>query len=116
VWHRYIADPLCGFALDDASVQSMFVLCAEARTDARLSAVNPDLPILVLSGEVDPVVGPAQAFARALIEGFQAHGLRRIDHLVYPGARHELLNETCRIQVEDDLVAWLDRSLGGHFH
>lgn len=109
----YIADPMCGFALTDASLQSLFGLCAGSRIDQRLADVRSELPILVLSGEVDPVVGPAQAFVRALIRGYQDAGLTNISHQVYPGARHELLNETCRDEVERDLVAWLGNALGG---
>jgi alpha-beta hydrolase superfamily lysophospholipase len=67
--------------------------------------------ILILSGEHDPVTGPGQAFTRALIVGWKAAGLTGIDHRVYEGARHELFNETCREEVEGDLIAWLDAAL-----
>jgi alpha-beta hydrolase superfamily lysophospholipase len=107
----YVADPLCGFALTEASMQSMFTLLAGAAIDPRLGAALADLPVLVMSGEVDPVVGPDQAFARALVDAWREAGLTRIDHRVYPGARHELFNETCRDQVTGDLIAWLDAAM-----
>ncbi|MEO8926948.1 MAG: lysophospholipase [Caulobacteraceae bacterium] len=107
----YLADPLCGIDIAPASTASLFTLGAGARIDPRLADVRPDLPILVLSGERDPVVGPDQAFARALIDGWRAAGLNRIDHRIYPDARHELFNETCRAEVEADLIAWLDEAL-----
>jgi alpha-beta hydrolase superfamily lysophospholipase len=90
---------------------SAFELGAGARHDARLKDVRRDLPIYVISGEFDPVVGPGQAFARALIESYRDAGLTDITHKVYPGGRHEMFNETCRDQVQDDLVAWLDARL-----
>ena len=34
---------------------------------------------------------------------------KRVDAIYYPGARHEVLNETNRDQVERDLLAWIDR-------
>lgn len=108
----YVADPLCGFDLDEASMQSIFGLGVSARSDPRLAQVPKTLPIYVISGERDPVTGPDQAFTRALIESYEAAGLGRIEHRVYPGARHELFNETCRDQVEADLIAWLDASVG----
>ena len=107
----YVADPLCGFALTEASMQSMFTLLAGAVIDPRLGAALADLPVLVMSGEVDPVVGPDQAFAQALIDAWREAGLARIGHRVYPNARHELFNETCRDQVTGDLIAWLDTVL-----
>jgi alpha-beta hydrolase superfamily lysophospholipase len=107
----YIADPLCGFALTEGSMQSMFRLCAGVAGDPRLATIRHDLPVLVLSGEVDPVVGPGQAFARSLVETLRHAGLLRIDHRVYRGARHELFNETCRDEVARDLIAWLDENV-----
>ncbi len=104
----YVADPLCGFVLQDRAMASVFELGSGARADARLAQVAKDLPIYVISGERDPVVGPGQGFARALIDSYRAAGLTRIEHRVYPGGRHEMFNETCREEVEDDLIAWLD--------
>jgi len=104
----YIADPLCGFELDAGSMASLFTLGAGSRTDPRLQRAPKSLPILVISGEVDPVVGPGQAFARALVQSYEAAGIGPITHKIYPGGRHEMFNETCRDQVEGDLIAWLD--------
>src|ERR1044071_6435563 len=60
---KYVADPLCGFAVEDASSASMYEIGTRARFDPRLGEVRKDLPIYVISGEVDPVVGPGQSFA-----------------------------------------------------
>jgi alpha-beta hydrolase superfamily lysophospholipase len=106
----YIADPLCGFDLDEPSLQSVFGLSAEARFDDRLNRMRKDLPIYIISGQCDPVVGPDQAFVRALIRTYEGVGLSQIEHRIYPGGRHEMFNETCREQVEDELIAWLDRA------
>lgn len=108
----YVADPLCGFALDDTAMASLFGLGVGARVDARMANLPKTLPVYVISGEVDPVVGPGQAFANALIDSYRAVGLKRVDHRVYPGGRHEMFNETCRGQVEAELIAWLDRAVG----
>jgi alpha-beta hydrolase superfamily lysophospholipase len=105
----YIADPLCGFDVEDRAMGSMFELGSGARQDARLQSVHDDLPIYIISGERDPVVGPGQAYTRALIDGWAAAGLRNVEHHVYPGGRHEMFNETCREQVQNELIAWLDR-------
>jgi alpha-beta hydrolase superfamily lysophospholipase len=107
----YIADPMCGFSLSDAAMASLFGLGATASHDPRLKSVRRDLPIYIMSGEFDPVVGPDQAFTRALIATYGATGLTRVEHVVYPGARHEIFNETCRDAVENELVAWLDRAV-----
>jgi alpha-beta hydrolase superfamily lysophospholipase len=107
----YVADPLCGFALTEASMNSLFALGVKARHDRRLANVSKALPVLVISGEHDPVTGPDNHYAKALVETYQALGLSDVTHKIYPGARHELFNETCRDDVETDLVDWLDRVL-----
>jgi alpha-beta hydrolase superfamily lysophospholipase len=103
----YIADPLCGFPLTDAARLSVFEQAAGARQDPRMAGVRHDLPVLVISGQFDPVTGPEQAFARALIESYAHVGLGKIDHRVYAGGRHELFNEIDRETVVRDVIDWL---------
>jgi alpha-beta hydrolase superfamily lysophospholipase len=38
----------------------------------------------------------------------QDQRLKDVDHRVYPGGRREMFNETCRMEVEADFIAWLD--------
>lgn len=108
----YVDDPLCGFPLTPSASASVFRTAGPARHDPRLAAVRRDLPMLVVSGEKDPVTGPDQAFANRLIESYRQAGLTGIDHRVYPGARHELFNEINRDEVTADLIAWLDALFG----
>jgi alpha-beta hydrolase superfamily lysophospholipase len=99
----YIADPMCGF---DIAPQSMATVGKAVMGGEPLNG-HP-LPILVISGEVDPVVGPGQRYARGLIESLEAAGFGPIEHRVYPGGRHEMFNETNRDEVTTDLAAWLN--------
>ena len=48
-----------------------------------------------------------------MIHAFEAAGLSRLTTRVYPGARHETLNETNREEVMRDLIAWLDEAVAG---
>lgn len=109
----YVADPLCGFDLTEASLASVIATTAPARHDPRLARVGRDLPVLVISGELDPVTGPGQAFAETLIGSLRGAGLRRVEHRIWSGGRHEMFNETNRDEVVADLIAWLDLSLPG---
>src|ERR1700733_745047 len=69
-----------------------------------LAAIRKDLPIYVFSGEHDPV----GANIKGLIEDLKATGFTQLTTRVYPGARHETLNETNRDEVTRDFIAWLD--------
>ena len=65
-------------------------------------------PIYVFSGERDPVGANIQG----LIADLKAAGFTRLTTRIYPGARHETLNETNRDEVTRDLIAWLDGVVG----
>ena len=99
----YIADPMCGF---DLAPESMATVGKAVMGGGSLK--GRPLPILVISGEFDPVVGPDQRYARGLIESLEAAAFGPIDHRVYPGGRHEMFNETNRDEVIADLVTWLN--------
>lgn len=109
----YIDDPLCGFDLDEAARTSIFVTAGPARLDARLNSVRAGLPVRLISGQMDPVTGPDNAFAQALLETYRTAGLTDISHRIYPGGRHEMFNETNRAEVTADLIGWLNDTLAG---
>ena len=104
----YVADPLCGFPF--TTQLAIDVLDALPRVTGRenLAAIRKDLPIYVFSGERDPV----GANIKGLIADLKAAGFTRLTTRIYPGARHETLNETNRDEVTGDLIAWLDGVVG----
>jgi alpha-beta hydrolase superfamily lysophospholipase len=101
----YVADPLCGFPF---SVQSWIDLVAGLQRlasrdhEARLPR---GLPVLLLAGNADPVSDRTRALG-PLLASYARAGIALTSH-VYPGARHELFNETNRDEVIGDLIAWL---------
>ncbi len=104
----YVADPLCGFGYDPEALKAVFAGARDAADPERLARLRPDLPVYVLVGDADPVNGQL-ALVHALVERYRAAGLTDVELRTYPGARHELFNETHRDEVESDLLAWLDR-------
>ncbi|PKV98987.1 alpha/beta fold hydrolase [Nocardia fluminea] len=103
----YNADPWCGFAIDEAN---MGLLAANAVT--RLSdpsSVRADLPIYVMVGDKDPLNSKLR-LSDLLVQRYRDAGLADLTYRVYADARHEVLNETNRDEVEADLLAWLTRA------
>jgi alpha-beta hydrolase superfamily lysophospholipase len=100
----FVADPLCGFPF--TTQLAIDVLDALPRVTSRqsLAPIRKDMPVYVFSGERDPVGANIQG----LISDLQAGGFTRLTTRIYPGARHEMLNETNRDEVTRDLIAWLD--------
>jgi alpha-beta hydrolase superfamily lysophospholipase len=63
----------------------------------------------VFSGSDDPVHDSERNLER-LLKAYRRR-LERVDYRLYPGGRHEMLNETNRAEVIQDLLAWLDSAV-----
>lgn len=105
---RYVADPLCGFRCTTGTWAELLRGCATLTDAHRLSRIRKDLPVLIIAGSEDPAI-KGEAGPRALERNYRAAQLGKVELRLYPGARHELLNETCRDQVMADVLSWLQR-------
>ena len=72
----------------------------------------PELPILITGGADDPVGG--ERGMHKLSEHYAVTGHRHLAAKIYPGGRHEMLNETNREEFTTDVLRWIDSALGGH--
>ena len=109
---KYVADPACGFGLNSAAVAGMLEGLAPTADKQRLSAIARHLPIYVMSGDDDPLAGGG-ALIDLVADRYREAGVLDVTVARYPGARHELFNETSRDEVTADLIAWLDRVTAG---
>jgi alpha-beta hydrolase superfamily lysophospholipase len=106
---KYIADPFCGIRFAPDS-QASFMALRERRMDAEaLAKVKPGLPVYIFVGDADPI-NAKLARLMPLVDAYKAAGLK-VELKVYPGGRHEMLNETNRAEVVADLKGWLDRTV-----
>ena len=89
---RYIADPLC--RRDISSGLFCQLLEAIKRTGARnaCAAWNRDMPVLLLSGQADPV-GDGGRGVLAVKKQLEAAGMKDVSLMLLPGARHIVLCE-----------------------
>lgn len=105
----YVADELCGGSATAGFYRDLLGGLRWVSEPSTVARMPRDLPVLLVSGEVDPVGGAAAVEEVARL--FRSAGLTRVDAKVWPGARHEVFNETNRDEVEEHLVDWLDRAL-----
>lgn len=104
------ADPL----MFKASVLKLFGfrdalrLLGKPRADL---AAERDVPVLIVIGSEDPLGGErsVEKLAKAYVERSR---LTDVTAIVYPGAQHEVFNETNRDEVVADLLGWLDARVG----
>ena len=103
VSEAFAADPLT----TDAKVLQLFGLVDGLRLFGTPRRIEDPMPLLIMVGDDDPLGG--EKSAKKLADAYLASGgLTDVELVVYPGARHEIFNETNQAEVRADLIAWLD--------
>jgi alpha-beta hydrolase superfamily lysophospholipase len=106
----YVADALCGRVFTSGFWVDLLGGLGPINDRRQVARVRRDLPILLLSGDKDPV-GDGGKGPRAVREQYAEVGVTDVTCTLYPGARHEIFNEVNRDEVTADLTAWLDAHL-----
>ncbi len=107
---KYIADPLCGFSVNQEGLKSMFVSAVAAADPGRLVHIRKNLPVYIFAGDKDPV-NAGLTRLRPLIERYRQAGVANLTTDFYAGGRHEMLNETNRDEVVANLRAWIEKTI-----
>lgn len=106
---KYIADPFCGIRFTPESAASFTALRERDAGPGALARVKAALPIYIFVGDEDPINQRLERLA-PLVDAYGRAGLD-VTLKVYPGGRHEMLNETNRAEVVSDLLRWLDHTV-----
>lgn len=107
---KYMADLRCGFLFTARGYYDMFTGLKELSRLHRLAALPGDLPVLFISGDADPI-GTQGKGVNTVAQQFRDAGVRDVTVRLYPGARHELFNETNRDEITAELIDWLNRHM-----
>ncbi|OEU99486.1 MULTISPECIES: alpha/beta fold hydrolase [Streptomyces] len=106
----YAGDERCGFPFG-AGLSLDWVRGSRKINDpGQFARIPRELPVHVAVGDQDPC-HQGLTLVHELLEDFRHRGTRDLSWRAYPGARHEILNETNRDEVEADLLAWFERHL-----
>lgn len=103
----YLADPLCGFPFTIQGYLDEMELMKRMHNVSGYHVTKPDLPIWFISGEGDPCRGGDEGFNDS-ISTLRRAGYQDVDAKLWPNMRHEILNETDRMQVFEAVGNWLD--------
>ena len=104
---KYVADPLCGFAVSTQVWIDMLAALDRISNPRNVAKVPKGMPIYLFAGARDPV-GDYGKGVKRLREAYKRAAIFDVRLKLYPDARHEVLNETNRQEVTNDLIAWLD--------
>lgn len=104
---RFGTNPLI---IDDFTVRAYADMLTGMLTNydpAELAKLDTTVPMLLLSGASDPIGDYGKGVSR-LFSQYQLLGYNDLGLCLYPGARHELLNETNRDEVTKDILDWMN--------
>ncbi len=103
---RYNADPLCSYTFSTRAYHDLFTLVDWVSKKNHARRIPKKLPLLVVSGEDDPV-GAWGKGVNKVYDRLVAAGVTDVTCKLYPEMRHEILNEEGKEQVWSDLLQWI---------
>ena len=103
---KYIDDPLCGFIPSCSLFRDMMTGVKFITNKKNLTAMNKDMPVYFMSGDMDPV-GECGKGVQKAYNNFLEVGMKDVSIKLYPGGRHEMLNEINKDEVYTDILTWL---------
>ncbi len=103
---QYCADPYCTYRFTVAGFGQLFAALRDVSGPKWAARMPRGIPLFMLSGDEDPVgaYGKGAAKVHAWLQKTGAANLRLT---LYPGGRHEMLNETGRERVYQDVLDFL---------
>lgn len=103
----YRADPWCTFQFTVNAYFHLFRCIEFMQQKENIKKIPSGLPILLVSGACDPVGNNGKALTKIRDE-YNKYGIRDVEIKLYENDRHEILNETDRETVYEDLLHWLE--------
>lgn len=106
----YGEDELCQYIFTAAAYREFFrVILLDEKAETQ-GAVRTDMPLLIISGDQDPV-GEHTKGVRKVGKRYSKAGVSALTMGFYEGARHEILHETNREEVFGDILEWLEENI-----
>ena len=109
---EYIKDDYCGFLFTADGYKDLFTLLKKVNREDWFTSFDSSLPLMLIAGEEDPV-GAYGAGVREVYDKLVATGHSNVSIKLYPGDRHEILNETDKKTVYSDILTWINQNLEG---
>lgn len=106
----YINDPYCSFIFTVNGYYHMFGGMKFIEKRENIDKICKNLPLLLVSGEDDPV-GAFGKGVRKVHQEYVDAGIENIELRLYEGDRHELLNERDRQKVFEDCYLWMQENI-----
>ncbi|HHX62552.1 MAG TPA: alpha/beta hydrolase [Epulopiscium sp.] len=103
---KYVEDPYCGTLFPVSFFYDLFVGMKTIHKPEFLEKVPKELPIYIFGGQDDPVSNYGAGISN-LANTYKSLEIENITSKLYPGGRHEMLNEINKDEVIADITKWI---------
>ena len=108
VVEAYNASPLCGYTFTANGFIGLFDLMQDTYSTGGWNVSRPELPVHFIAGSDDPCITSRKDFDDA-VSHMKNVGYKAVTSHLYEGFRHEILNETEKQKVWDDILLLTDK-------
>ncbi|AOZ92117.1 alpha/beta hydrolase [Paenibacillus crassostreae] len=105
---KYIQDPYCGEVCTTGFFRDFFGLLKDIQHPSGYHNITKNKPIYLFAGDMDPVGSYGKGVTQ-LHKIYHDLGVVDLECRLYPGGRHEMLNEINRDEVTTDLLDWIEK-------
>ena len=103
----YYKEPRCTYMFTVNGYKGLFEAVNFSCNPENAARIPKKLPLFIVSGEQDPVGGLGKG-VKDVYDMYKAAGMFDLTYKLYKNDRHEILNETDKQIVFDDLLAWMN--------
>ncbi len=104
---EYVADKYCGFTFSAQGMNDLVKLTMNANSDEFFKKIPHELPILLISGAMDPV-GDYSNGINLIADKLNQTNHTNVTVKLFENCRHEVLNELNKDEVYDYLSQWIE--------
>ena len=107
---KYNDDPDCGFTFTVNGFSTLFELIWRLHDEERLAGIPKNLPMFFVAGAEDPVGNYGKGVKQAA-DTVRKAGVQDVTMKLYPGGRHEILNDREHGEVYEDVLSFYEEIL-----
>ncbi len=103
----YYKEPRCTFMFTVNGYKGLFEAVNFSCNSENTAMISPKLPLFIVSGQQDPVGGLGKG-VKQVYDMHKDSGALDVTYKLYENDRHEILNETDKQTVFEDILAWMN--------
>ncbi len=107
---KYEDDPDCGFICSSRFYADLIEGLETANDKSLIAGIRKDLPLLFLSGDMDPVGSYGKGVEKAA-SLYKNAGIKDVKVKLYKDGRHEILNDRMKDEVTEDVIKFYEENL-----